>query len=163
MITGVLVLSLSGLLASTNDLLRTRELFYKASGSKHDAEVFKAFLASSPDVDRAILLAYQGMYYMIKANLSWNPYEKLSFFNKGKNMLEEAIARNPANMELRFLRFCVQSNAPVFLGYSSKLDEDKNSILQAYSSSKDIDLKKRIKTFITENTASSDNEKILLK
>lgn len=149
--------------AVNGDLLRTRELYYKASAHKDDAEKFSDFLAASPDVEKTLLSGYQGLSYMLSANYSWNPYNKLSFFTKGKDLLNEAIKKDPANMELRFLRFCVQTNAPGFLGYSDMIHQDKAIILAGYSTSKDSDLKYRIKNYLLSSKYCTPEDKLLLK
>lgn len=149
-------------LAFNKDLLRTRELYYKASVNKNDAELFSDFLASAPDLEKTLLSGYQGISYMIRANHSWNPYIKLSFFTKGKDLLDEAIKKDPSNLELRFLRFCVQTNAPVFLGYSGMIEQDKTLILKAYSLSKDSDLKNRIKKYLVSSKYCTASDKAML-
>lgn len=149
-------------LAVNGDLQRTRELYYKASANKTDAELFSDFLSSSPDVEKTLLSGYLGMSYMIRANYSWNPYNKLSFFTKGKDLLDGAIRKDPSNMELRFLRFCVQTNAPGFLGYSGMIVQDKAVILSGYSQSKDKDLKTRIKNYLVSSKYCTASEKAQL-
>ena len=39
-------------------------------------------------------------------------------------MLEKAISSDPNNLELRFLRYCVQINTPKFLNYNEDLKSD---------------------------------------
>lgn len=146
-----------------NDLLRTRELYYKASTDKSDADLFSDFLLSKPDIEKTLLSGYQGLCYMIRANYVWNPYNKLGFFNKGKEMLNEAISKDPANLELRFLRYCVQTNAPSFLGYNNKIVEDKKVILSLYVLSTDRDLKSRIKNYLATSKHCTVAEVELLK
>ena len=57
-----------------------------------------------------------------------NPVKKWRYFYKGKDMLENAINKYPNNLELRFLRYCVQLNVPDFLAYKSHLESDKEII-----------------------------------
>ena len=104
------------LFAGDKDLLKVRDLYYRASANKEDAEIFHEYLIAKPEITTDLLSGYKGISYMIKANYSWNPYNKLSFFNKGKDLLDNAIGKDPSNVELRFLRYCVQANAPGFFG-----------------------------------------------
>lgn len=161
LLTLLLLAQIPGL-ALNKDLLRTRELYYKASANKNDAGLFSDFLAAAPDVEKTLLSGYQGMCYMIRANHSWNPYNKLSFFNKGRDLLDEAIKKDPSGAELRFLRFCVQTNAPGFLGYSDKIGEDKSVILAAYPQLKDKDLRDRIKNYLAASKHCTAADKALL-
>ncbi len=109
-----------------------------------------------------MLSGYQGMAYMIRANYSWNPYNKLSFFFKGRDLLDGAIEKDPTNIELRWLRFCVQTNAPSFLAYSGKTKEDKAIVLYGYSLLKDGDLKERIKKYMNDPKYCTPQERNLL-
>lgn len=146
-----------------DDLLRTRELYYKASSDKRGAEQFDTFLATSPNLGSSLLLGYKGMCCMIMANYTWNPYNKLSYFTKGRNLLDDAINRDVSNIELRFLRFCVQTHAPGFLGYSAKIDEDKAVIVKGFAQLKDNDLRDRIKNYLGTSKHCSPTDKVVLK
>ncbi len=59
------------------------------------------------------------------------PLAKLSRFNRGKQMLEEAIQNAPNNPDLIFLRYSIQRSAPSFLGYDSNLNKDRKFLLNA--------------------------------
>lgn len=69
-------------------------------------------------------LAYLGALQTIWANHVFSPISKLKTFNKGKKNIEQAIKKEPDNVELRFIRLSVQKNAPNFLGYHSNIKED---------------------------------------
>ena len=53
-----------------------------------------------------------------------NPYTKLSYFNDGKKLIDQAIKMDPKNAELRYLRFMIQQNTPDFLNYSDDINAD---------------------------------------
>ena len=69
-------------------------------------------------------LGYLGGLQTIWANHVFSPMSKLNTFNKGKKNIEQAIKKEPNNVELRFIRLSVQKNAPSFLGYHSNIKED---------------------------------------
>lgn len=148
--------------ASGGDIVKIRELYYKASTNKKDSETFSEKMKTISGIDASLVNGYTGMSYMIKANHSYNPYNKLSFFMKGKDLLDNAITSDAQNVELRFLRYCVQTNAPGFLGYSGKIAEDKKVILLNYHKLKDEDLKKRINEYMQNSKNCSKEEKALL-
>jgi hypothetical protein len=52
--------------------------------------------------------------------------------------LSKAIAADPANPEIRFLRFSIQYYVPAFLGFSKNLDEDKKVIVQHFEGLKQV-------------------------
>lgn len=80
--------------------------------------------------------AYFGVATAMYAELVSNPADKLSYFSRGKDMLEKAIANDYWNEELRFLRYSVQDKAPWMLHYHDKLEEDSYYIYQSLSSGK---------------------------
>jgi hypothetical protein len=148
--------------AGENELIKVRNLLYKASLDNDNAKIFFEHLNSSPDITSSMLTGYQGMAYMIKAKYSWNPYSKFSFFSKGRDLLDKAIEKDPSNVELRWLRFCTQTNAPGFLGYNGKMKEDKAVILYGYSLLKEGDLKDRIKKYMDNPKYCTLKERSLL-
>ncbi|MCA5005752.1 hypothetical protein [Sphingobacterium bovistauri] len=79
------------------------------------------------------LLGFLGAYTMIKANHQLNPINKLSSFNKGKKILENAIKASPTDVELRYVRYAIQSSIPSFLGYNHNLSEDKELLQKQLS------------------------------
>ena len=61
---------------------------------------------------------------MKQAGFKFLPTKKLSLFIEGKNLLENAIAKHPKNVEMKLLRLMIQENAPRFLGYSDNCTKD---------------------------------------
>src|SRR5690606_31524269 len=84
-------------------------------------------LAETKD-NSATHLAYLGGLQTIWANHVFNPISKLNTFKEGKKNIDQAIKKEPDNVELRFIRLSVQKNAPSFLGYKSNRNEDAKFI-----------------------------------
>ena len=78
-------------------------------------------------------------------------------------MLEKAIVSDPKNVEIRFMRFCVQTNAPYFLGYNNNISSDKLAIIKAWSPLSDLDLKEKIRKFMLTSNSCTNSEKIIFK
>lgn len=129
-------------------LIELREKLHQASGSKASAEVFLHTVENLHVSDNNVWMGYRGMAYMLWAKHEPNPLNKLAYFNKGKALLDKAIQADNRNIELRYLRFCVQTNVPSFLLYSDKIDEDKSILLNGVGNLKDKDLKQRISSYI---------------
>lgn len=87
---------------------------------------------------------YTGAATMLMARHTLNPMAKLNYFEKGKTLLEDAIQRDPQNIELRFLRFCIQSNIPALLAYHHNKPEDYSHICNALSKLHDNNLRQMI-------------------
>lgn len=113
-----------------SDLLQeSRRLFFSFEEDKCLSEaLFKSIAAANTGND-PVLLAYKGMARATSAACSYNPYTKYSRFQEGKQWIEQAVATQPNNIEIRFLRLSVQVNAPHFLGYSGQLTEDRALIV----------------------------------
>ena len=111
----------------------------------------------------ALLLAYKGMAYFLEANLSINPYAKYTYFKKGKSLLEEAVNKNPWNAEIRFMRFCVQTSAPKFLGYISNIETDKYFLVEQWKGLNDADLKNKISNYMLTISYFNDSKKTNFK
>lgn len=132
-------------------LINLRNLYYKALVNKEDSEKFTQTTEKITGIDKKLLTGYLGVSWMIKANHAINPTYKLSYFLKGKAILESAINSDSKNIELLFLRYCVQTNTPSFLNYNHNIQSDKNSITSQFALITDLDLKKRIKEFMLQS------------
>ncbi len=76
-----------------------------------------------------LVMAYFGALEALKAKDSWNPYNKIKFLNLSNKTILQAVNASPNDMEIRFIRFSIQTNLPHFLGLNKDLDSDKNQIL----------------------------------
>ena len=137
---------------SSFSMAQTKEqIYYRNSIDKSvkDKTTAMEMLNSLEKIENPTLLerGYLGIAYMFKSRHSWNPILKLSYFKKGKNILEETISENPSNVELRFYRATIQKNIPSFLNYHDNLEKDKNFIFSTLDTLKDTDLKLRILKF----------------
>ena len=139
-----------------------RDLHEKAVEQEEAAEKLME-LVEPYNVEKPVLMGYRGAGHMLMAKHVGNPFSKMSHFKKGKNILSDAIEEAPENVELRFLRFTVQSEAPSFLGYKDNLEEDKTILLNTIQDVKDDELKKMITGYLLSSQAISNAEKRKLK
>ncbi|HRX29987.1 MAG TPA: hypothetical protein P5235_11410 [Saprospiraceae bacterium] len=93
--------------------------------------------------------AYIASATMMKAQYTFLPNKKWSYFIKGKKIIENTIASHPENLELRYIRYLIQSNIPSFLGYKSNIDEDLEYIS---SNLEDTNYNQDFKNLILANT-----------
>jgi hypothetical protein len=145
--------------SSARDMEMIRRLYYEASEKRDSADKFLHLMKDVKIESSALLLCYKGMANMIQAHHSFNPYHKLSYFNKGKALVEKAILIDPQDVEIRFLRFCVQTNAPFFLRYNSDILPDKAIILKGWGAITDLYLKEKIKSYMLKSTYCTMEEK----
>jgi len=144
----LLMLLLSVLLMNfsfnSSDLNEVRSSYSKAVLDKKLCEKMIEELELSKEKS-VIALAYLGAYQTVWANHIFNPLTKLATFKKGKKNIELAISKEPENIEIRYIRFSVQKNAPSFLGYNSHLKEDRDFLVKNKKKSIQICLKKILK------------------
>ena len=126
-----------------------RSLFQKAVIEENSCRYLIKMLDSYNENNNSILAGYKACATMILAKYAFNPFAKLSTFLKGRILLEKCIALNKQNLELRFLRFTIQSKAPFFLGYRSSLKEDGSILINSAVNLKDTNFKQMIAAFLT--------------
>ena len=139
------LLPLGTLAVQTLNLHQVRDLYHRAPAFKQDArKLNELLLQSDTATETPVLICYKGANEMIQAKYTLNPLNKLEKFNKGKALISKAFSRDTLNLEMRFIRFSIQSNLPAFLGYRDELDQDKRYLLDNTRHSKDPELQEMI-------------------
>lgn len=110
-----------------------------------------------------IILGYKGAITASMANYKENKLEKLNLFNTGKNLIEQSIANDKENIELKFLRLTIQSSCPKMLGYNKQISADKNFVLENFSTIKNSTLKNEISSYLLLSDYVNENEKQKIK
>ncbi len=118
----------------------------------------------SKTISEPLKLAYYAASEMASAQYKFSPIAKLNTFNSGKKKLEQAAVADPDNIEIRYIRYAIQSNAPAFLGYSKNVKSDREFILKNLSAlkTKDIDLFSHICAYLFTREKLSEAEKKLI-
>jgi hypothetical protein len=126
----------------TTDLDKIRGLYRRAAEIKQDAaQLNQLMLQVDSGSAGPVLFCYKGANEMIQAKYSLNPVVKLEKFNKGKELIKKAFNRDTLNLEIRFIRYSIQSNLPAFLGYHDEFNKDKKFLLDYTGDNKDPQLK----------------------
>lgn len=141
---------IQGLLSSakTPEIEDVRVLFHKAESSQKVCVELIELLEPYNDKNNALFLGYRASATMLMAKHLINPFSKLSYFKKGKLMLEKAIEFDQKNVELRFLRYTIQTNVPSFLNYSADKEKDKLFLHQSLNTLNDQKLKNIISNYL---------------
>lgn len=115
-------------LSAQPTLNEIRESYFEMNRDSCDA--MKLFISIKEDeYPSAILQAYGGALEAAAAECVKGGLSKLEYFSRGKKNLEAALQKDSHNVEIRFLRFATQVNAPDFLEYDN-IREDKPLILE---------------------------------
>jgi hypothetical protein len=140
-----------------------RSLYQKASKEEKYCDEIIRVIKEHNVRNHPLFLGYMGSATMMKAKYAGNVFYKLSHFNKGRNMLEQALNQNEDNIELRFLRLAAQANTPSFLGYKSKISSDKSFLLNSISKVTDSVLKNNIVSYLINSGLLTENQKNQLR
>lgn len=134
--TGILMMFLSFLpyvgTSENPDLEKARKLYLNAATEENSCRQLIDYLSTRKN-KQVVFQAYYGSAYMMMAKHVHNPFNKLEYFNEGREILENAIQEEPKNTEAVVLRYLVQSKIPAFLGYKNNMEEDKKFILSSLS------------------------------
>lgn len=114
-------------LSFISNLQEVRTVYKDAINSSSQAD--KLVTITEKQKSTALLRAYYGTGLALQAKHSWSPATKLSKAALASAELNAAVTSNANDLEIRFLRFSFEANAPSFLGYSSHLATDKTWIL----------------------------------
>lgn len=106
-----------------------------------------------------VLSAYKGAISALKADFAKGIKNKKDFFKEGAELLDQAVAAEPENVEIRYLRLTVQENAPKIVGYHGNIDEDKEVIKNRFHNLESDSLKAVIRGFIKISSNFDKDEK----
>lgn len=135
-----------------------RGLYEVADDSSEAAKELLELTREGNDED-PLALGYKGAAHMMMAKHVLNPFSKMSHFKKGKKMFSKAISISPENLELRFLRFAVQAEAPGFLGYREDIPEDKNVLIIGVHEIKNRKVRDMISSYLLGSELLNQTEK----
>jgi hypothetical protein len=142
-------------------LLDARKAFHEAVKNPKNIHKFHEFSQILPQ-ELPVYKAYKAVAEALLAQTCWDPvskYRKVLTFDR---LMNEAISEAPADLEIRFLRFCVEYHIPKFLGFSDHLEEDKQfirmNIHQAEALNFDVGFIRYISYFMEETKAFDPTE-----
>ena len=153
------------LIAQSYKVKELRDEYYQAAKKSDLAKDFYMKLVSFNESEDTLVLGYKGMASFMLAHHAKTPPAKLKYFIEGKNQLEKAIHLDLENLELRYLRFTVQTSAPEFLGYRKNIHADKKFILDSIYDGKstDKDLINRMVEYMLRTKYCTTKEKKSLR
>jgi len=146
----LIVFSSLSLTAKDPSVSSIRLKFHNSTTSEKTCKELIKLLEPYTEKNNPLLLGYKGCANMLMAKHAINPFSKFSYFKKGRNMLEKAVQADNNNVELRFLRYTIQTNVPSVLGYNSHLEKDQMFLKKAVASVKDTELKKIITSYLKQ-------------
>ncbi|WP_378187699.1 hypothetical protein ACE939_04935 [Aquimarina sp. W85] len=131
-----------------NELKTIRDAYRTIDTDQATIDNFHNLTLETMPTSKPVYLGYHGAALALKASIAGSIKDKLTFFTKGKNLIEKAIEQDPNNIELRMIRLSIQSNVPKIVGYRGSIEEDKAYIKNNLSKVTDAGLAKLLTGFI---------------
>lgn len=127
--------------AKTPAISEVRALYEKSVTDESACNKLIEILSPYNENNNLLLAGYKASAIMMMAKHVINPFSKMSYFKKGKKILENSIKADEENVELRFLRFNAQTHMPSFLGYNNDIRSDKIFLETSFQKINDENLK----------------------
>lgn len=145
------------------DLNQIRSDYPNAVESEEITSKLDAEFSSTAEPDKPVLLAYKGAVTTLVGKFAKGIGEKIRVFKQGVSLIEKAVAADPLNPEIRYIRMSVQENAPRILDYHNNIEEDKEFILKNYKNVSSKGSKDIIRDFVLNSKNFSEDEKADIK
>jgi len=147
-----------------NEVPFYRKLFIASVENAEVARIFDKKTSTINEQSPPLLMGFRAMCYMVLCKHTPNFFNRLSYFNKGRNLLETSLQKEPNNPELIFFRFSVQTHVPALLGYSGSIKPDKDFLINylretSSTKNKDVDLYNNIKQYLLQCDRCTITEK----
>jgi len=126
----ILLLFVINCTAQTNNLDKIRKEYLETK--KNESSIIQLINTCDKykNKDNSTISAYQTAAKLMMIEYDYNPLTKLKSFTKHTKTLDYIVTNNINNIEIRFLRFCIQKQTPRFLGYNDNLESDYKFIVQ---------------------------------
>lgn len=137
--------------ANVPTITEVRRLYENAFTNESACNQLITILSPYNEKNNPLYAGYKASAIMMMAKHAFNPFSKMSYFKKGKRILETAIKADEKNVELRFLRFNAQTHIPSFLGYDDSIETDKKFLENSFPAIKDLSLKEFILPYLLKS------------
>ena len=131
-----------------SDVKEVRKIFLLSSDSQLKCSQLNKMTSEKVN-ESPIYHSYNIVSKIIESKYLINPLKKVKVFKENTKRLDSLLVIYPKILEIRFLRYSIQSNAPKILGYTNFVSEDYEFIMKNISYA-DEDLKKIIMSFMSK-------------
>jgi hypothetical protein len=149
--------------ANGPSITEVRSLYEKAVTDVSACKKLIEILSPYNENNNPLYAGYKASAIMMMAKHVFNPFSKMSYFKKGKSILETAIKADENNIELRFLRFNAQTHIPSFLGYDDSIQTDTKFLMNSFRNIQDLQLKEFLLPYLRKSNYISDDKKAQLQ
>lgn len=124
-----LIIIIPSLITHAQSLEEVRIAFHQAVLNPEKSSDFYA-LMHHVESNESTMLAYQAVSEALLAQEYWSPFKKLTQIRKYNDQIQDVVANDPDNIEIRFLRLAIEYNLPAIIGMSVHMKEDMERIIQ---------------------------------
>jgi hypothetical protein len=136
-----------------------RKIYSETMNDKAACEAAYKKFVQITSFDNVLLKGYKGAVTVAMSKHVKIIKEKITYFNDGKKLIENAITEDDKNVELKFIRFTIQSNCPPALKYNKNIQSDKKYIIENLTGVKNASVRSRIKEYLLQSKDVSEVEK----
>ena len=120
----ILLLFVINCKSQTNNLNTIRKAYIETTQSKESIIQLINTCDKYKSKNNSTISTYKTVAELMLIEYEYNPLTKLKLFTKYTKKLDLIVTNNLNNIEIRFLRFCIQKQTPRFLGYNENLELD---------------------------------------
>lgn len=134
---------------ANSSLTEVRELYSNVTNSKEKQQQFIAYMQKG-NSNSAVFQAYKGASLVMTSKTAQRN-ERKNLFVQGAEMIENAVANEPENMEIRMIRLSIQENIPKAFNYNANIQEDVDFIKNKLKTTKDTQLKTYVVHYVKQS------------
>ncbi len=136
-----------------------RKIYSESMDNKATCEAAYQKFSTVKNTGNPLLTGYKGAIAVAMSKHGKGAKEKLGYFNEGKKLIESSVLEDSKNVELRFVRFTIQTNVPPALKYNKEIAADKKFIIENLTGVKNSGVRSRIKDYLLQSKDVSTEEK----
>jgi hypothetical protein len=140
-------------------LEEARKVYSESMKDNAICEAAYTKISQVANYDSPTLMGYKAAITMAMSKYAKCTKEKVAYFHKGKLLLESTIAKDDKNVELKFIRYTIQSNCPPALKYTKNKTTDRTYIIENLASVKSTLIRTKIKEYLLQSKDTSPEEK----
>lgn len=133
---------------------------YKNAGQIEEKN--EELIKLSKGCENNIITGYYASGLAIRAKYLYNPFSKLDHFKRGTKLLDKTIAKDKMNIELLFMRFCIQTVSPIFLGYDKEIQGDIILIVKHFMTI-DPDVRPLVGEYLLQDVHCAEKHKVIIR
>lgn len=140
-------------------LEEARKVYSESMKDNATCEAAYTKISQVDNYNNSLLMGYKAAITIAMSKYLKTTKEKIAYFNRGKLLLESTITKDDNNVELKFIRYSIQSNCPAALKYAKNKVKDRAYIIENLANVKNPSIRTNIKGYFLQSKDISAEEK----